>query len=266
MNGRGSDAAKQAVAIIVSGLVVVMSSFGEGVGYDDTPFLPGGKWRVHDKARPCPAVVTPGNPSTQEKAGTAPSDAAVLFDGTDLQKWTGKDDKAQWKVENGYVEVTKTGDIRTREAFGSCQLHIEWMVQEGAPGTSQGCGNSGVFLMDRYEVQVLNSFENVTYADGQAASLYGQKPPDANASRKPGQWQTYDIVFEAPEFKDGKVVKPAFTTVIHNGVLVQNHVELIGASTHRRLPEYQPHAEKMPLRLQDHGNPVRYRNIWIRPL
>jgi hypothetical protein len=259
---------------VLAGMALAAAAFGQGVGYEDTPFLPDGKWRVHDKARPNPKVITPGTFSTQDQPGQPPSDAVVLFDGSGLLQWVGTkkdpnvagDPEPRWKVENGCLEVTKTGDIRTKESFGSCQLHIEWMVPEGMPGTSQGCGNSGVFLMDRYEIQVLNSYENVTYADGQAAALYGHQPPLVNASRKPGQWQVYDIVFEAPVFKDGKVEKPAVVTVFHNGVLVQNRVELLGASTHRKVPSYQPHAEKMPLRLQDHGNPIRYRNIWIRPL
>ncbi len=260
-------------------LIAVCPSSQAGEGYDDTPFLPGGKWRVHDKSRPTPAVVTPGEFSTQDKQGQAPSDAIVLFDGKDLAKWSGseqikengkvvgsKECEARWKIENGYMEVNKTGDIKTKEPFGSCQLHVEWASPAEVKGKSQGSGNSGVFLMGLYEIQILNSYENETYADGQAASLYGYKPPDVNVTRKPGEWQTYDIIFDAPVFKDGKLEKPAYVTVIHNGVLVHNHIELLGASGHKNVGKYSPHAEKLPLKLQDHNNPVRYRNIWVRPL
>ena len=251
-------------------LAASFSSSQAGEGYDDTPFLPGSKWRVHDKNRSVPAVVTPGEFSTQEKVGTAPSDAIVLFDGKDLSKWSGvekgKEREARWKVENGYAEVNKTGEIKTKEAFGSCQLHIEWASPAEVKGKSQGRGNSGVFLMGLYEIQVLDSYDNLTYADGQASALYGHKPPDVNASRKPGEWQVYDIVFDAPVFKDGKLEKPGCVTVFHNGVLVHNHIEVLGASGHKTVAKYSPHAEKLPLKLQDHGCPVRYRNIWIRPL
>lgn len=230
-------------------------------GYDDTPFLPGNKWRVHDRNRPHPPVVS-------AEAGKAPSDAIVLFDGTDLSKWqhaNGKEPK--WKVENGFFEVVGgSGDILTRESFGDCQLHIEWCAPETAKSNSQGRGNSGVFLMNRYEVQILDSFENISYADGQAAALYGQYPPLVNACRKPGEWQSYDVIFTAPRFKDGKLESPAYITVLHNGVVVHNHTALLGPTVHRSLPEYKVHDAKAPIRLQDHGNPVRFRNIWVRPL
>ncbi len=229
-------------------------------GYTDTPVIPGTKWRVHDAHRPRPAVVQPGS------AGKPPSDAIVLFDGTDLSGWTGRGDKAGWKVENGYMEVNGTGDIRTREEFGDCQLHIEWATPAKVKGHSQGRGNSGVFVLGRYEIQVLDSYDNKSYADGQAAAIYAQYPPIVNASRGPGEWQSYDIIFEGPRFKDGKLVRPAYATVFHNGVLVHNHRELIGGATHRRVATYSPHGPKGPLKLQDHGNPVRFRNIWLRPL
>ena len=200
-------------------------------------------------------MVTPG---TQ---GSAPSDAVVLFDGKDLSHWT----TARWKVENGYVEVTPhAGDLISKEKFGDAQLHIEWAAPAQVKGNSQGRGNSGVFLQSRYEVQVLDSFDNPTYADGQASAIYGQWPPLVNASRKPGEWQTYDIVFEAPRFQGEKLVKPAFITVFHNGVLVQNHREAMGPTMHRELAKYVPQPAEDSLKLQDHGNPVRYRNIWIR--
>jgi len=228
-------------------------------GYDDTPYLPGGQWRVHDKSRPYPRVVHPGD-------GTAaPSDAIVLFDGTSLDAWAGKDGKPQWTIDDGSLLVTGGGPLHTKQKFGSCQLHIEWRTPAKIKGNGQGRGNSGVFLMSRYEVQVLDSYDNPTYADGQAAAIYGQYPPLVNACRKPGEWQTYDIVFDAPKFEGEKLVKPAYFTVFHNGVLVHDHDKVIGATAHRKLAHYSPHG-KAPLQLQDHGNPVRYRNIWIRPL
>src|SRR5262245_38255754 len=225
------------------------------------------KWKVHDKDRPLPAVVTPGTASTQEAAGKAPSDAVVLFDGKDLSRWAHKDGSAaKWKVENGYFEVApKTGEIHTREAFGDCQLHVEFAEPVPAKGESQGRGNSGVFLMGLYEIQVLDSYENRTYADGQASAVYGQYPPLVNASRPPGQWQSYDIILHGPRFThDGTLARPARVTVLHNGVLVQDNVELTGPTAHGERPPYKPTPEKLPLALQDHGNPVRYRNIWIR--
>lgn len=227
------------------------------------------KWKIHDPARPLPPVIDPGTPSTQDSPGRAPSDAVVLFDGKDLSKWAHKDGSAaKWKVENGYAEVVaKTGYIYTREAFGDCQLHVEFAEPVPPKGESQERGNSGVFLMGLYEIQVLDSYENKTYADGQAAAVYGQYPPLVNASRQPGQWQSYDIVFHGPRFaKDGKLLRPARVTVFHDGVLVQDNVGLTGPTAHGERPPYKAHPEKLPLGLQDHDNPVRYRNIWIREL
>jgi hypothetical protein len=236
-------------------------------GYDNTPMLPDGKWHVHDSKRPHPPIVTPGTSSTPETPGQAPSDAEILFDGKDLSKWkSNKGEAAGWKVENGYAEGNKTGDIQTRESFGDFQLHVEWMAPTPPKGDSQGRGNSGVFLHGRYEVQVLDSFDNVTYADGQASALYGQCPPLVNASRKPGEWQQYDIVFNAAKFKDGKLETPATATVFHNGVVVHNKKELLGPTQHQQLAKESAYDGKGPIRLQDHGNPVRFRNIWIRPL
>ena len=229
-------------------------------GYDDTPYLPGKEWRVHDKARPRPRIVTPG-----QGAG-APSDALVLFDGTDLSAWRGGDGKAaRWQVVDGAMEVNGSGDIRTAEAFGSVQLHLEWRTPE-PKGSSQGRGNSGVFFLGRYEVQILDSFQNPSYADGQAAALYGQYPPLVNASRPPGEWQTYDIVFQAPVFKDQELVRPARATVFHNGILVQHARAFLGATRHREVATYGPHEPKAPLLLQDHGNPIQFRNVWLREL
>ncbi len=222
------------------------------------------QWVVHDMNRPHPAVVTAG-----EQPGQAPSDAIILFDGNDLSQWVDKKgEPARWKVENGYMEVVaKTGDIHTKQSFGDCQLHVEWAAPQKADGNNQHPGNSGVFLMSTYELQVLDSYENVTYADGQAAAIYGQSPPMVNACRKPGQWQSYDIFFRAPKFdKDGKVVRKAKMTVLHNGVLVQDNFELTGPTAHKKRPPYTAHADKLPLSLHDHGQPVRFRNIWIREI
>ncbi len=227
------------------------------------------KWKIHDPERPVPPVIDPGTASTQDAPGRPPSDAVVLFDGKDLSKWAHKDGSAaKWKVENGYAEVAaKTGYIYTREAFGDCQLHVEFAEPVPPKGESQERGNSGVFLMGLYEIQVLDSYENKTYADGQAAAVYGQYPPLVNASRPPGQWQSYDIVFHGPRFaKDGKLLRPTRVTVFHSGVLAQDNVELSGPTAHGKRPPYEPQPEKLPLALQDHGNPVRYRNIWIREL
>jgi len=227
------------------------------------------KWKIHDMDRPVPAVVDPGTSSTHDSPGRPPSDAVVLFDGKDLSKWAHKDGSAaKWKVENGYFEVVpKTGYLYTREAFGDCQLHVEFAEPIPAKGESQDRGNSGVFLQGLYETQVLDSYQSKTYADGQAAAIYGQYPPLVNASRPPGQWQTYDIVFHGPRFdKDGKLLRPARETVFHDGVLVQDNVELSGPTAHGKRPPYEPQPEKLPLALQDHNHPVRYRNIWIREL
>jgi hypothetical protein len=238
------------------------------VGYDDTPFIPGSQYRVHDIARPQPRIVTPGTESTPDAAGRAPSDAVVLFGGDDLSGWVGRDGQpAPWRVENGYVEVApRTGDIETREHFGDCQLHLEWATPAEVSGNSQGRGNSGVFLMGRYEIQVLDCHDNPTYADGTAAAIYGQHPPLVNACRRPGEWQSYDIIWTAPRFDGERLVSPAYVTMLHNGVLVHNHREVLGLTAHRRSTPYAPHPPTGPLRLQDHGNPTRFRNVWYRPL
>ncbi len=222
-------------------------------------------WKVHDPQRPIPPTVTPG-----EQDHLPPSDAVILFDGKDLSAWQGTkqpDQPAPWKLENGYIEVLPgSGDIQTKQAFGSCQLHIEWAAPELVQGKDQGRGNSGVFLMGLYEIQILDSYQNPTYADGMAGAVYSQNPPLVNACRQPGQWQTYDIIFHAPQFKDGKLTRPADVTVLHNGVLVQDHWILTGPTAWQKRPPYSPHPDKLPLSLQDHGNPVRFRNIWLRPL
>jgi hypothetical protein len=164
------------------------------------------------------------------------------------------------------MEVNGTGSIRTQQEFGSVQLHLEWAAPGRVESSSQGRGNSGVFLMGRYEVQILDSYENRTYADGSAAALYAQYPPDVNACRAPGEWQSYDIFFQAPKFEGDALVSPARVTVVHNGVLVHHARELLGATTHRNVAAYTAHAPTGPIELQDHGNPVRFRNVWARRL
>ncbi|HYL85389.1 MAG TPA: DUF1080 domain-containing protein [Candidatus Angelobacter sp.] len=227
------------------------------------------KWKIHDPDRPVPAVIDPGTSSTQKKAGRAPADAVVLFDGKDLSQWAHKDGSAaKWKVEKGYAEVVPgTGYIYTKQAFGDCQLHVEFSEPVPPKGESQERGNSGVFLMGLYEIQVLDSYQNKTYADGQASAVYGQYPPLVNAARPPGEWQSYDIIFHGPRFDPaGKLTRPARVTVLHNGVLVQDNVEPTGPTANGARPPYAAHPEKLPLGLQDHKNPVRFRNIWIREL
>ena len=203
-----------------------------------------------------PQVIDPGPPNGP------PSDAVVLFDGTDMSKWNGAD---KWIVKDGYV-TSGEGQITSKDVFGDCQLHVEWASAEKVEGSGQGRSNSGVFLMGRYEVQVLDSFDNETYYDGQCGAIYKQHPPLVNACRKPGEWQTYDIIWKAPRFQDGKLVSPACITVLQNGVVVQNHFELEGDTPYDRPPAYQPHEDKGPIALQYHGNPVRFRNIWVREL
>ena len=212
---------------------------------------------------PVPAVVTPGEGSNP------PSDAIVLFDGTDISQWVGKNGSAvKWRLSDGALTVVKeTGEISTRQAFGDCQLHIEFRTPEIVEGDGQDRGNSGVFLQRRYEVQVLDSYDNRTYSNGQAGSIYKQYIPLVNACRPPGVWQTYDIIFTAPRFnEDGTLNSPGRMTVLQNGVLIQNIAELKGSTTNIGEPKYEPHELKEPLMLQDHGNPVSYRNIWIREL
>ncbi len=223
------------------------------------------QWRAHDLTRPKPAVVTPG----QAAMITPPSDAIVLFNGKDLSQWSDmKGEPSKWKVENGYMEISKgAGDIRTKQGFGDVQLHIEWASPASAEGKGQDRGNSGVFFMGQYEVQVLDSHQNETYADGQAASIYGQYPPLVNASRGPDEWQSYDIIFRRPRFAaEGKLLQPARLTVLHNGVLVQDHAMLWGPTNWMEYDQYAAHEDKLPISLQDHGSPVRYRNIWLREL
>ena len=239
----------------------------EHLGYQDTPMQANGKWHVHDGLRPQPNVIDPGTASTQRRPGRPPSDAIILFNGKNLSHWTDGGKTAAWKMEHGYMEVTpKMGSIATTDQIGDCQLHVEWTAPSPGKGSGQGRGNSGVLFFGKYEIQVLDSFESKTYPDGQAAALYGSYPPLVNATHKPGDWNVYDILFTVPHFDGEKLVKPGYFTVFHNGVCVHNHVELLGDSNHRALPVYHAHAPKGSLVLQNHGNPVRYRNIWYREL
>jgi len=225
------------------------------LGYQDTPLLPGTAWHVHDGLRPQPTVVSPG-----ATASAPPSDAVVLFDGTSTDAWNG----GPWALEDGALVVNGKGSIRTKQRFGDCQLHLEWRAPE-PKGDGQGRGNSGVFFFDRYEVQILDCYENRTYPDGMTAALYGQQPPMVNACRAPGEWQTYDIAFRAPRFDaDGQLVSPALVTVFHNGVLVHHAEALLGATRHRDVAAYAPHDPQGPIGIQDHGNPIAFRNIWVR--
>lgn len=232
----------------VSFAVVAMVVSWFGVAASAGEYLTGIEWAE-------PAIIDPGGP---EKA---PSDAVVVFDGTDLSQFDGAE---KWTVEDDAI-IAGPGGIRTKAVFGDCQVHIEWASAAEAKGSGQGRSNSGVFLMGKYEIQVLDSYVNKTYFDGQCGAIYKQHPPLVNACRKPGEWQAYDIIWKAPRFDDeGKLVSPAFVTVLHNGVLIQNHFELVGDTPYNRAPAYKAHPEKGPISLQYHGNPVRFRNIWVR--
>ncbi len=220
--------------------------------------------KLSEYYEPVPPVVTPGKTQADP-----PSDAIVLFNGKDFASW--KSDKGgdiKWTLgENAMTVAGGAGGISTKEGFGDCQLHIEWRTPAVVKGDGQGRGNSGIFFMGKYELQVLDNYENKTYVNGQAGSIYKQLVPMVNACRPPGEWQTYDVIFTAPRFYDNGILKsPARITVIHNGVLVQNNATLWGGTEYIGSPEYKKHSDKEPIALQDHGNPVSYRNIWIRPL
>lgn len=235
-------------------------------GYTDGPQLPDSKWKVHDRDRPQPVRVAPGQ---GDLGVTAPSDAVVLFDGKDLAAWQradGKDisDPTQ-TIESGIFDITKTGTIRTKQEFGDYQLHLEWMTPTG-PEDRMNWGNSGVFLMDRFEIQILESHDSHIYADGNAGAIYGQYPAMVNPARKPGQWQSFDIIFTTPKFDGDRLTEPARATVIYNGMVVQNNRAILGTAAHRQLPGPYPVKTLGPVGLQDHHSAVKFRNIWIRPL
>ena len=241
---------------------LVKAKDGSGVvGYKDTPTLPWAAYHKHDPDRPLPEEIVPGRPSTQDKVGTAPSDAVILFDGTDVSQW----EPNKWTIENGELIATE-GDIDTKQSFGDCQLHLEWQAPDPPRGPQMNRGNSGVFFMSRYEIQICDSYTEKIYPDGSAAAIYGETPPLVNATLPPGKWQTYDIVFTAPVFKGEHLVRPAMVTMFHNGVLVHHNTRIHGPCAWRTIKPYTPHPPRQPLRLQAHGNPVRFRNIWIRPL
>jgi len=249
----------------LTGIVAPISAEPPVLGYTDTPMLPSGKWHVHDPDRTKPAVVTSG--ATFSQGSAAPSDATVLFDGTDLSKWEGDKGPAQWVIHEDYMEVKPgSGFIHTKEKFGDFQLHLEFAEPIKVIGSSQERGNSGVFLQGIYEIQVLDCYNNPTYPDGQCGAVYGESPPLVNACKKPGQWQTYDIFFEAARWNENhEFVRPASVTVIQNGLLIHNHQAILGPTAHRRLDKYDKELPVTgPLALQDHGNTVRFRNIWIR--
>ncbi len=250
-----------APAIILT-LAVVIAAVSQAQQQQPLPPAAQPPWESPKKE---PPIVTPG-----AKVGDAPSDAVVLFDGKDLSGWKSLRDggDAKWEVKDGYMQVKGgTGDIVTKQEWGDCQLHIEWATPAEVKGDGQGRGNSGVFLMGHYEVQVLDSYNNKTYFHGQAGAVYKQHAPLVNVSRPPGEWQSYDIIFTSPRFDEiGKVTRRARVTVFHNGVLVQNNVEIYGETWHDRAPQYIAHPAKGPLKLQDHGNPMRFRNVWMRPL
>jgi hypothetical protein len=225
-----------------------------------------GPWPQHSRERPAPRVVAPGAAALPL---SAPADAVVLFDGTSLARWMGADSApARWRLVDGAFEVAPgTGTLISREVFGDAQIHVEWMSPAPARGTDQDRGNSGVFLMQRYEVQVLDSYNSATYPDGQAGALYGQYPPLVNASRPPGEWQSFDIVFRRPRFDAaGRVTSPACFTIFHNGVLIHDNAELVGPTSHTQRAPYEAHEDRLPISLQDHGHTVRFRNIWVRRL
>lgn len=263
----------------VLGLGVLMALAFQGagqqsgpIGYQDTPMLPGGIWHMHDSARPQPVEVTPGASCSQTTPDRPPSDAVVLFDGNDLSKWRTADGREpKWIIKDGFTQIPPEGtpdggSMWTRDLFGDCQLHIEWAAPDPPVGEIMNRGNSGVYFFGLYELQIFDSYHGGIYADGQAAAIYGQFPPLVNTSREPGRWQVFDVIFTAPRFEGEKLQAPAYMTVLHNGVVVHNHAALLGPTDHRVLPPYKPHATTGALMLQAHGNPVRFRNLWIRPL
>ena len=253
---------------IVAGLVIFSGAMiaQAPVGYDDTPMQPNGKWHIHDAKRPQPKVVTPGG-AVNSAPVTPPQDATVLIGaGADLSAWQMMDGTAvTWAMSDGVVATGK-GMIRTKAEFTDFQLHVEFATPKEVKGDSQERGNSGVFLLGKFEIQVLDSYQNRTYADGSASAMYGQYPPLVNASRGPGEWQMYDIIFTAPRFATGSMNKPAVVSVLHNGILVHNATAFWGPTAHKKIDPYTPDTAKGPIALQDHGNPIRYRNIWIRSI
>lgn len=244
-----------------AGADLVQAKDGSGIfGYKDTPKLPWCGYLAHDPDRPAPRRVNPGPPASSPP----PSDAIVLFDGKDLSHW--QNPEGLCRVVDGCLEALGDGNLATRESFGSCQIHLEWMAPVNFEGPWYNQGNNGIMLMGRFEIQVFDSYNVKIYPDGEAAAVYGQTPPLVNVCRKPGEWQSYDIVFTAPEFVAGKLSQPARVTMFFNGVLVHLNQEIYGDTGHRILPEYKQKTSTGPLALGNHFCPVRFRNIWLRPL
>src|SRR5688500_10389334 len=270
---QGKDTFMSNASVVTRGVAVFFLGVAIARAQDAQPAAApaagGESYEDHDMKRPQATPVTPVEPAPDQPA-KPPSDAVVLFDGKDLSKWKPEkgDGEAAWKVEDGaLVVVPKKGAIETKDQFRDVQLHLEWQHPKDITGKSQGRGNSGVFLMGMYELQVLDNYQAETYPDGMVGGVYGQYPPLVNAARPPGQWGAYDIIFRAPKYENGKVSKPARVTVLLNGVVVQDNVDLLGPTTHKKLTSYpDKHPEKGPLRLQDHGQPVKFRNIWVREL
>lgn len=252
-------------AIAVAGTAGSSATAQEKPGFKDTPMLPDGKWRVHDSDRPHPTVVTPGI-----VPGASPSDAVVLFDGKSLAAWQAQ--ATPWIVKDGAAtSVPRAGGgenaLVSKQSFGDIQLHLEFRSPNPPTKSSQDRGNSGIWFMQRYELQILDGYNNPTYADGTVGAIYAWKPPLVNASRPPGEWQSYDVVFERPRFgPDGKLLRPAYATAFLNGVLVQNRQPWLGSTVWRKVATYEAHGDAAPIQLQDHDSPVSFRNIWVRPL
>jgi hypothetical protein len=248
--------------LLMSGLSVLFAA-EELPGYTDCPFLPDSKWRVHDQARPQPKIVPPG---TGDLGTTPPKDAVVLFDGKNLDAWRRSDGKPiDAKIEDAAFNIQQTGQLQTKQEFGDFQLHLEWSTPTER-ADRMNWGNSGVLIMGVFEIQIIESHDSFIYADGNAGAVYGQFPPLVNPARKSGDWQSFDIFFTAPKFEDGKLTVPPYVTVIYNGVLVQNHQQILGTVAHRALPGAYPNKETGSILLQEHHSGVKFRNIWIRPI
>lgn len=257
---------------VLAGLALSLSNaYAYNLGYKDTPMIPGSQWRVHDKDRPLPPKV----PTKGAVQVAPPADAIILFDGTDMDAFKNAKDGSpvNWDIADGVVtipskqKVKRNNSIQTKENFSDFQLHIEWKTPNTPDDKVAYKGNSGLYFMWKYELQIYNSWDNPIYADGQAAAIYGQTPPLVNASVKPGEWQSYDVVFEVPKFDEsGRLLKKAHMTVFHNGVLVHNRTPLTGPTAHKKVKPYVAHAPEGPIAIQDHSSPVSYRNIWIRRL
>jgi len=263
------------LALAAIGAVLALASVGYAAASTGLPFYGDPPddhhpWAIHDQNRPQPKVVTPGTFSTPEQPGQPPSDAIILFDGKDLSNWEADKPEggpSKWIVKDGAMECTPgSGQIRTKDKFGDCQLHIEWAAPKDVKGDSQGRGNSGIYLEGICEIQVLDCYDNPTYADGAAGSVYGVNPPAANPLNPPGQFQVVDILFRRPIYEGDKCMDPGYVTVFLNGVLVQDHTQLEGSTGHMKRTKPGAFPDKGPLKLQDHGNPVRFRNVWYREL